>query len=359
MQRRDFLKTLGVGAAALALGSKPAQAASKNAIQWKMATAWPKNFPGLGSIANYTAELINKLTDGEIHVTVHGAGEIVPSLEVFDAVSNGTVQMGHSIAYYWKGKVPGGQFFGSVPFGLTPDENLAWLYYGGGMALWEELYAPFGIVPIASANTGIQMAGWFNKEINSLEDLKGLKMRLPGLGGEVLRRAGGVPVLIPGTDMFTAMQSGAIDATDWVGPYNDLAFGLYKIAKYYYYPGWAEPSACMEIIVNKKAMDALPERLKELVRVAVRVAGQQGRAEFDARNATALTELVTKHNVNVKKLPDDVLKKLKELSIDVVAEIGKGDPMAKKIFDSYMAFNKDSAKYSEVTQRAYQNARAL
>jgi TRAP-type mannitol/chloroaromatic compound transport system substrate-binding protein len=248
MKRRQFLGQLGKGAllsgaGLAAAGCKPAEQASQTgaapaaaafkSVKWKMVTTWPKNFPGLGTGANYLAELITRMSGGRIEVKVYGAGELVPAFEVFDAVLQGTAQLGHGAAYYWKGKSEAAQFFSAVPFGLTAAEMNAWLYHGGGMELWQETYAPFGLIPMAAGNTGVQMAGWFNREINSLEDLKGLKMRIPGLGGEVLARAGGVPVNMPGGELFTALQSGAIDATEWVGPYNDLAFGFYKAAKYY------------------------------------------------------------------------------------------------------------------------------
>ena len=216
MQRRALLT--GAGAATVALGAGIRPAAAKAEHRWKLVTTWPKNFPGMGTGANKLAELIGQMSGGRIEVKVYGAGELVPAFEIFDAVSRGTAEMGHGAAYYWKGKSEAAQFFASVPFGLTAQEMNSWLYYGGGMELWQELYAGFGLVPAAAANTGVQMGGWFNKEINSVDDLKGLKMRIPGLGGEVLRRAGGTPVSLPGGEIFTSLQSGNIDATEWVGP---------------------------------------------------------------------------------------------------------------------------------------------
>ncbi len=207
---------------------------------------------------------------GRIQVKVYGAKELVPAFEVFDAVSRGTAEMGHGAAYYWKGKNEAAQFFSTVPFGLTAQEMNGWIYHGGGQALWEELYDQFGLVPAPAGNTGVQMGGWFNKEINCLADLKGLKMRIPGLGGEVLRRAGGTPVNLPGGELFTSLQSGTIDATEWVGPYNDLAFGLYKAAKYYYYPGFHEPGTFLEAMINQKALESLPEDLQAIVMNACR-----------------------------------------------------------------------------------------
>ena len=271
MKRREFLKGAGVSAilgGSLAgcdsteqAGTKTvapaAPVATQETIEWKMVTTWPKNFPGLGTGANYLAELIGQMSGGRLKVKVYGAKELVPAFEIFDAVSNGTAEMGHGAAYYWKGKSEAAQFFAAVPFGLTAQEMNAWLYHGGGMELWKEVYEPFGLVPTAAGNTGVQMGGWFNKEINAVADLEGLKMRIPGLGGEVLKRAGGTPVSLPGGEIFPSLQSGAIDATEWVGPYNDLAFGLYKAAKHYYYPGWHEPGTTLECFVSKKALEEI------------------------------------------------------------------------------------------------------
>ena len=243
MKRRNIIKALGAASVASTLSAcKPQEQNCKtNTIpqktyQWKMVTAWPKNFPALGTGANFLAETIASMSGGRINITVYGGGELVPALEVFDAVSNGTAQMGHAGSYYWKGKTPEAQFFGAVPFGMNAQEMNAWLYHGGGLDLWTELYEQFNLIPFPVGQTGVQMGGWFNKEIKTKDDLKGLVMRIPGLGGDVLKRAGGSPKLLPGAEVFTSLKTGNIDATEWVGPYNDLALGLYQAAKYYYYP---------------------------------------------------------------------------------------------------------------------------
>lgn len=358
MKRRNFLKTAGVAAAA-ATATASAQAAEGKVHNWKMVTTWPKNFPGLGTGAEFLAKKITEMTNGQVKVKVYGAGELVPAMESFDAVSNGTAQMGHGAAYYWKGKSEAVQFFSTVPYGLTASEFNSWLYYGGGLEIWTEIYNKFNLVPAAAGNTGVQMAGWFNKEINSIADLKGLKMRIPGLGAEVLKRLGGTPVTLPGGEIFTSLQSGAIDATEWVGPYNDLAFGIYKAAKFYYYPGWHEPGTSLETFINKDALKALPEHLQGLVLDAARIANQDMYAEYNARNGEALDTLVNKHGVKLKKLPDSVLKELRKVSDEVVAEVAKKDPLSKKAYDSYIKFREKSAKYAEISERAYLNARAL
>lgn len=357
MQRREFIKGAGVGAATLALGSAAQSAHAKAEHKWKMVTTWPKNFPGLGVGANNLAKLITEMSGGRISVKVYGAGELGPAFEVFDMVSRGTAQMGHGSAYYWKGKSEAAQFFSTVPFGMTAQEMNGWIYHGGGLELWSELYAKFGLIPQPAGNTGVQMGGWFNKEINSVDDLKGLKMRIPGLGGEVLKRAGGTPVNLPGGELFTSLQSGAIDATEWVGPYNDLAFGLYKAAKYYYYPGFHEPGTILEAMINQKAFDALPDDLKSIVLSACKVVNQDMLADYTASNPSALKSLLTEHKVDLRKFPDDVLAKLRELSQQVVAEVAERDPFSKKVYDSYSGFLAQAKEWSGIAELAYLKAR--
>jgi TRAP-type mannitol/chloroaromatic compound transport system substrate-binding protein len=371
VKRREFLGSLSkgallTGAGLTAAACKPQQEATAPApgsrfkpVKWKMVTTWPKNFPGLGTGANFLAELITRMSGGRIEVKVYGDKELVPAFEVFGAVSQGTAELGHGAAYYWKGKSEAAQFFAAVPFGLTADEMNGWLYHGGGMELWRETYAPFGLVPMAAGNTGVQMAGWFNREINSLDDLKGLRMRIPGLGGEVLARAGGVPVSMPGSELFTALQSGAIDATEWVGPYNDLAFGLYKAARYYYYPGWHEPGTTLECVVNRKALEALPQDLQEIVINAGRVANQDLQAEYSASNNRALRTLVNEHHVDLRPLPDEVLHRLRTLSDEVVAEVAAKDELSQRVYTGFQKFREQVAAWSDVSERAYLNARDI
>jgi len=357
MKRRDFIKHASISAVATSAAVAPAIVSANTKIKWKMVTTWPKNFPVLGTGANQLAKLITEMSDGRLTVKVFGAGELIPAFEVFDAVSRGTAQMGHGSAYYWKGKIEQAQFFSTVPFGMNAQEMTAWLYFGGGMELWRESYQPFGIIPAAAGNTTVQMAGWFNKEINSVNDLKGLKMRIPGLGGEVLKRAGGTPVNLPGGELFSSLKTGAIDATEWVGPYNDLAFGLYKAAKYYYYPGWHEPGTTLEAIINEKAFAALPKDIKSIVKNCCKIVNQDMSLEFTAKNNAALDTLVNKHKVDVRKLPDDVLAKLKMLSNEVVSELATKNKSAKKIHDSYNKFYKQVSAWHDISERIYFNVR--
>ncbi|MBN1378351.1 MAG: TRAP transporter substrate-binding protein [Gammaproteobacteria bacterium] len=368
MKRRDFIGKLGLGAVAgsglLASCTKPKTDCSNSeatanieTIHWKMVTTWPKNFPGLGTGAEFFAKTINELSGGRLQITVYGAGELVPAFEIFDFVSGGGAQLGHGSAYYWKGKSEAFQFFSTIPFGLTADEINAWMYHGGALELWREAYAPFGLIPMPCGNTTVQMAGWFNREINNIDDLKGLIMRIPGLGGEVLKRAGGTPVNLSGGELFTALQTGSIDATEWTGPYNDLAFGLYKAAKYYYYPGWHEPGTILECFVNKEAYEKLPDDLRAIVFNASRVANHNMQLEYIARNNQALKTLIDDHGVIVRRLPDDVLNELRRLADEVVAEIAGKDAFSRRVYESFLGFKKQVIAWQNISERAFLNTR--
>ena len=321
--------------------------------QWKMVTSWPKNFPGLGMAPEKFADYVEEMSNGRLTVHVYGAGELVPGFEVFDTVSQGTVQMGHSGAYYWKGKMPASVIFSAIPFGMTAKELNAWLHYGGGLALWQELYQPFGVIPMAGGNTGTQFAGWFKKEINSLEDLKGLKMRIPGLAGEVLKRAGGIPVTLTGGEIFSSLQSGAIDATEWVGPYNDLAFGFYQAAEYYYSSIWHEPGTGLEFLINEKAFNDLPKDLQKIVEIAARAAHEDTLDEYNARNNNALITLQEKHKVKMRALPPEVLAELKAITEQVIAEQAAADENFAKVWHSYREFLTSIRAYHDLTLKEY------
>ena len=300
--------------------------------RWKLVTTWPKNFPGLGSGPENFARYVNEMSAGRLQVHVYGAGEIVPAFEIFDAVSQGVADAGHGAAYYWKGKIPSSVFFTTIPFGMNAQETNAWLHYGGGLELWQEAYAPFNIIPLAGGSSGVQMAGWFNREINSIEDLQGLKMRIPGLAGDVFAEAGGTAVRIPGGELYTSLQTGVIDAAEWVGPYNDLALGMHEVAKYYYYPGWHEPGSMLEFIVNRDSFEALPEDLQAIVTYAARAANQDMLDEFTARNNAALKDLVDNHGVQLRRLPDDVLLALYRASEKAIQRLTAEDPMAARVY---------------------------
>jgi len=322
-------------------------------FQWKMVTSWPKNFPGLGLAPEKFSQYVNEMSGGRLTVKVYGAGELVPGLAVFDTVAAGTVEMGHSGAYYWKGKMPASPIFGAIPFGMTATEFNSWLHFGGGLALWQELYKPFGLIPLAGGNTGAQFGGWFKKEINTVEDLSGLKMRIPGLAGDVLKRAGGVPVTLAGGEIFPALQSGALDASEWVGPYNDLAFGFYQTAPYYYSTVWHEPGASLEFIINEKAFNALPKDLQKIVTIAARAVNDDTLAEYDARNYKALQTLVTEHKVQLRTLPKAVITQLKKYTDEVISEQVAADETFANIWKSYSEYMLAMREYNDLTLKAY------
>ena len=324
---------------------------------WRLVTSWPKNYPGLGMAPERIADLVEEMSDGQMTITVYGAEEQVPAFGVFDAVSSGSHQMGHSGGYFWKGKVPAAQFFTSVPFGLTADEINAWVNRGGGLELWREIYEPFNIYPIPAGNTGTQMFGWFNKEINSLEDVKGLKMRIPGIGGEVLKEAGGIPVTLPGGELFTALQTGVIDATEWVGPYNDLTFGFHQAAKYYYYPGWHEPGPMLELIINLDEWNSLPKHLQVIIETATKAVNQDMLDEYLAKNNQALTELVEVHGVELRRLPDDVIEEFRMISDQILEELAQEDETIAKVYNSYKSFKEDVSEYHKISEDAFIEAR--
>lgn len=365
MQRRQVIRALGLGAMAAAAagcsreGPQPGSPADTRTFKWRLVTTWPPNFPGLGTGAVEFARMVEACSGGRLRIKVYGASELVPAFEVFDAVSGGTAEMGHGAAYYWKGKIPSASFFTTVPFGLTAQEMNGWLYFGGGLELWREAYAPFGVIPLPGGNSGTQMAGWFRRELRTVDDLKGLKMRIPGIGGEVLARAGGTPVTLPGGEIFTALETGAIDATEWIGPFNDLAFGLYKAARYYYYPGWHEPGSTLECIINQQAFESLPADLQEIVTTCAMALNDRMLAEFTARNAEALQALVDEHGVELRRFPDAVLRRLRELSEEIIAEAAASDPLYVRVFASVSAFQKRSQAYLDVAEQSYMGARRL
>ena len=321
--------------------------------QWKLVTSWPKNFPGLGLGPEKFAQYVDEMSDGRLTVKVYGSGELVPGFEVFDAVSQGTVEMGHSGAYYWKGKMPASPIFSAIPFGMTATEFNAWLHYGGGLEMWQALYKPFGVLPMAGGNSGAQFAGWFKKEINAVEDLKGLKMRIPGLGGEVLKRAGAIPVTLTGGEIFSSLQSGAIDASEWVGPYNDLAFGFHQAAEYYYTSVWHETGTGLEFLVNEKALASLPSDLQKIVEIAARAVNEDMLNEYNARNNNALKTLVGKHQVKLRQFPPAVMESLRNITKEVLAEQAENDAQFAKIWASYSEFLTSMKEYNNLTLKEY------
>ena len=363
MKRRSFLKGAALSGAAVtaaaASSSFPTPAIAQGVKELKMVTTWPKRFPGLGTSAERMAERCAAMSGGKLTIKVYAAGELVPAFESFDAVSSGTADISHSAAYYWQGKHKAFNFFTTVPYGLNGVEHAAWIYSGGGQALWDELCAGFNIKPFLRGSTGVQMGGWFRKEINSLDDMKGLKMRMPGLGGEVLRRIGAAAVNLPGGEIFPALQAGTIDATEWVGPWNDLAFGFYKVAKYYYWPGFHEPGTTGEVLFNKNTWESLSSEEKAMMEALIQSEAWWEYADFTKENSGSLDTLLNKHGVQLRKFPDDVLTELGKYSGEVVAEVAAEDPMTKKIYDHYIDFRKKAIGWTKYGEQAYVNARSL
>ncbi|MBT8084660.1 MAG: TRAP transporter substrate-binding protein [Woeseia sp.] len=362
MKRREFVGGLALAAGVTACGpDKSAEnssaASTSQTFSWNLVTSWPPGLPGLGLGVENLAENIERASGGRLKIRVYAGGELVPALEVFDAVRSGTAQMGHDASYYHRGKVPAAQYFTAIPFGLNANEMNAWLYYGGGVELWQELYADFGLVPFPAGQTGVQMAGWFNKEINTVDDLKGLKMRIPGLGGEVMQRAGATQVTVPASEIFTSLQTGAIDAAEWVGPYNDLSLGLHKAARYYYYPGWHEPGPLLECIINKEAWDTLPKDLQAIVEVCCQAINLDIQAEYIWGNAQALHELKQDSTVELREFPADVLRLLEKHSSDIVNELSERDPWAKRLQDSVTPFLQKSNENQRVSEYSFLKAR--
>ncbi len=361
--RRKFLTAAGVataGVAAAAAGSFPAPALAQERRDWKMVTSWPKGLPGLGTGAERLAKRITELSGGRITVTVYAGGELVPPLECFDAVANNTAELAHDASYYHIKKSPATAFFTAVPMGLVATEINAWVYWGGGQELWDELYGKFGLQAFAAGNTGCQMGGWYRKEITSPDDLKGLKFRMPGLGGLALQKLGCTVVLLPGSEIFQNLQSGAIDGTEWVGPYNDLSLGFFQVAPYYYWPGFHEPGSMLECIVNKSEYSKLPNDLQEMISMCCKAENDYMLAEFNGRSAPALKKLVTEHGVKLRQFPKSVLEAYGTASGQVMEElVADGDDLVKKIANGFFAFRQEIMPWTRIGDQGFTNARLL
>ncbi|MCG8319344.1 MAG: TRAP transporter substrate-binding protein [Cytophagales bacterium] len=337
-------------------GKKPIVAPNinfNNTYQWKMVTTWPPNFPVIGEGCNLLAKWIEEMSGGRLKITVYGGGELVPPLESFEAVSSGAVEMGHGAAYYWSGKAPAAQFFAAVPFGMNYQQMNSWIIAGGGDKLWEALYDPFNLTPMICGNTGVQMGGWFNKEINNITDLRGLKMRIPGLGGKVLNKAGGTAITVAGGEIYTNLERGVIDATEWIGPFHDYLMGFYRVAKYYYYPGWHEPGPVLELIVNKEKFASLPPDLQAIIRSAAMRSNVWMVAAFDAKNNTYLQKLINEENVQLRAFPAEVLQALRKFTEDTVTELIEEDPESKKVYEHYHHFRQGINSWSKISESTF------
>lgn len=324
-------------------------------FRWKMTTTWPPNFPVVGEAAEKYAGWVDEMSNGQVKIKVYGGGELVPPLEAFDAVSQGSIEMGCGAAYYWSGKTPAAQFFAAVPFGMNAQQITSWLEVGGGYELWKKTYAMFNLVPFMGGNTGVQMGGWFNREINSIEDFKGLKMRLPGIGGRVLKKAGGAAVLVAGSEIYTSLERGVIDATEWIGPYHDYKMGFHKIAKYYYTPGWHETGSQLEFFINKNLHDGLPPHLQSILQAASKRAQVWVLAEFDKQNGIYLDRLVNEEKVEIREFSKETLDSLRVYTNEALQEMIGNDPLSKEVYESYSNFQNRISKWSEVTEKAFYN----
>jgi TRAP-type mannitol/chloroaromatic compound transport system substrate-binding protein len=325
--------------------------------RWRMVTSWPKRLPGPGMSAERVAERIAALSGGRLQITVHAAGEVVPALEVLDAVGSGVAEMGHTAAFYWQGKQPAAVFYTTVPFGLTPTEHVSWVDVGGGQALWDELYAPFGVKPFMAGNTGVCMGGWFRREINSIDDVKGLKVRSLGLGGEIYRRLGATAQTTSPAEILASMQSGLIDGAEFVGPGSDIALGLYRVATFYYAPGFNKPNGTGECVVSLKAWQSLDSEMQAIVQHACANEAQFALAEMERLNAEALAALTGQHGVKLRNFPRDLIAAARQQAVEIEGELGAKSAAARKVRDSYAAFRERTAQWSRISIKAVLEAR--
>ena len=352
MDRRRFVSGAAAGSAVVAAGgSLSAPAIAQDRIEWTMVAPWPKNAPGVGVNAQRVADRITEMSGGRLTVTLYGAGELVPPFESFDAVQNGNADLLHGTPYYWVGKAPALNFFTGVPFGLSALELKSWIHFGEGQALWDEVYDQFGVQGFYAGSSGVQAGGWFRHEINTVDDLQGLRIRIAGLGGEVLRRLGAAVTLLPPGEIFSAMQSGAVDAAEWVGPWNDLAFGLYRVAEYYYLPAFHEPGPGLEVVVNKERLAALPDDLQKIVQYAVSSVSNETTADFTYHNIVSLDPLVEEHGVKLRTFPDEIVSELGRVTLEVLDEEGAKDALTGRVKASYMAFARQAARYSALVSQ--------
>jgi len=360
IKRRQFLKGVATAGAAAGAATLANPAIAQGKTEWRMVTAWPKGYPGQGTGAERFARTVGEATDGRLTIKVFAAGEIVPAFESIDAVIRGAADLMHTSPYYWPNKSKALNFFSTVPYGMTTAELDAWINHLGGQELWDKLYDQFGLKAFHAGSTGVQMAGWFNKEITGVESVKGMKMRIPGLGGEALRKLGMTTLSLPAGEIFAALQSGAIDATEWVGPYNDLALGLHKVAKYYYWPGMHEPGTQVEVTVDKKKFTALPKDIQRIFEACCRNENNLFTSEFNARNGSSLETLLRQHNVQLKRLPNDFLQAYGNAAGEVIQEMrDSGDPLTKEIVESFLKARRDLMNWNRIADQGFMNARLL
>ncbi|MDP7381248.1 MAG: TRAP transporter substrate-binding protein [Pseudomonadota bacterium] len=354
MERRSFIKGAGaaaVGGAAASTLATPALAQQR--IEMVIVSSWGRDFPGLGTGAQRLAQKIQDTSDGRIQVQYFAAGERVGAFDAFDEVASGNAQAYHSADYYWKGKHPAWAYFTSVPFGLTCNEMASWIHHMGGQQLWDKLAGEYGLKCLPSGNTGVQMGGWFNKEINSADDLKGLKMRIPGLGGDVMAKLGASPVSLPGGQIYENLVSGAIEATEWVGPWNDYAMKFYEAAKYYYYPGFHEPGGYNSLGMNASWWGSLSKSDQMIIEACASQANDLSYSEYNANNGKYLAKLINEHGVVVKEFNDDVYDAFGEASAEVFEETKAHSALAAEVHESFAKARADVGGWMKLSESAY------
>jgi TRAP-type mannitol/chloroaromatic compound transport system substrate-binding protein len=349
MKRRDILAS-GLALAGGTLAT-PAIAQSQPTIRWRLTSSFPKSLDTIYGGAEMFAERVSKLTDGKFTIRVFAAGDIVPAFQALDAVQQGTVELCHTATYYYVGKDMTFGFGTALPFGLTARQQNAWMYHAGGIDMLNEFFKDYGVIAFPAGNTGAQMGGWFRNPVNTIADFKGLKMRIPGLGGQVMARIGAVPQALPGGDIYPALERGAIDATEWVGPYDDERLGFYKIVKYYYYPGWWEPCSMYHVMINLEKWASLPKTYQEAIISAAREANLDMVAEYDAKNRLALQRLKSS-GVTLTKFSDDIMQGSFKAAQDLYVEESAKNPKFKKIFDVWQKFRAEEAEWFALTELA-------
>ena len=358
MKRRSFLK--GAGAAALGaatVSSFPAPAISGGHMEWIACSAFGKA-GGLGKAIDRFASYINNASD-KLKITVYHGGELVPPLESLDAVRSGAAQMAYGAGYYWTNISMAPSFSAALPFGLTAQEQNAWCYYGGGIEAADKAYNSIGVKFLPMGNTGNQMGGWFNKEINSLADFDGLKIRMPGLGGEVLKSFGANTVLLAGADVLPSLASGAIDATEWIGPAADLGKGLHQAAKYYYNPGWHEPATILDCSIDMFEWEKLDDATRELITVASKAVNMEVLSFFQAVNDSSYQKLINEHGVQMRQLPDDVMNALGQRAGEVCSSIAAEDPISQELFSHIVEFRSSILRWTNTSEKEYMRVRSL
>jgi TRAP-type mannitol/chloroaromatic compound transport system substrate-binding protein len=354
MERRSFIRKAGLGAAATAAVAAAPAVRAQAAVRWRLASSFPKALDTIYGAAEVFSKSVSDSTGGKFQISVHAGGELVPPFGVVDAVQNATVECAHTAPYYFFGKDETFAFDCAVPFGLNSRQMTAWMYEGNGMKLLREFYAQYNIVNFPMGNTGAQMGGWYRKEIKSLDDIKGMKMRIGGFGGKVLSAIGGVPQNIPGGEIYPALEKGTIDATEWIGPYDDEKLGFVKVAKYYYYPGWWEGGPQLSLYVNNKAWDALPAEYKSALTAAASHAHVVMQARYDAKNPDALKRLVGAGAV-LRPMPRPIMDAAFKASQALYAELNAKNPNWKKVYEDWSKFRADEVLWFRITEREFDN----